>query len=146
MESEFERELAEATNAMTAARAAFAKMVAGMTDADLERARRGQWDVAQVLDHVVQSDGYYRRLIAQLREGAPPEPNEDVTTPSTCAEWAAALRTSCDAIVRAIEGVGEETFYHMGGPTHQQYSILSVLENVTLHDHEHGAQVERAIR
>ena len=146
MEQDFETELAEATSAMTASRAAFADVVAGLADDDLARGRRGHWTVAQVLEHVLQSDEHYHRTILQLRDASPPESDAFATTPSTASEWAAALRAACDAIVRATEGVDEATFYRLGGHPRQQYSILSVLENVTLHDHEHSAQIAEVVR
>jgi hypothetical protein len=54
-----------------------------------------------------------------------------------------ALSTSRDAILASVDGVDEETFYRLGGG-HQQYSILSVLENVAMHDDEHAAQIAEA--
>ena len=146
MESDFETELAEATSAMTAARAAFADFIGGLEDADLERGRRGHWTVAQVLEHVFQSDEHYYRTILQLREASPSQSDAFATTPSTASQWAEALRAACDAIVQASEGVDEATFYRLGGHPRQQYSVLSVIENVTLHDHEHSAQIAQAVR
>ena len=37
-----------------------------------------------------------------------------------------------------------ETFYELKKVGHEEYSVLSVLENVASHDHEHAAQI-RAI-
>jgi len=37
-----------------------------------------------------------------------------------------------------------ETFYELRRVGHEEYSVLSVIENVANHDHEHAAQI-RAI-
>ena len=42
-------------------------------------------------------------------------------------------------------GVDEETFYRLGAVGHEEYSVLSLLENVALHDREHGPQVREIL-
>ena len=54
----------------------------------------------------------------------------------------AALADSRKALVEAAAGVDEETFYRLGGGG-QEYSVVSVLENVHQHDEEHRSQIER---
>jgi len=138
--NDFERELQAARTSVESARSGLLSLIGGLSDDDLARGRRGHWTVGGVLDHVVQSDWYYVRLIHQLRElpfEAPAGAENQVESLATVTD---ALSTSRDAILAASDGVDEETFYKLGGG-HQQYSILSVLENVAMHDEEHSAQI-----
>ncbi|HEY4668574.1 MAG TPA: hypothetical protein VIH05_02235, partial [Tepidiformaceae bacterium] len=57
----------------------------------------------------------------------------------------ASLEKSRQALLDAVEGVDEDAFYAVKTVLHQVYSILSILENVELHDNEHSAQVERIL-
>jgi hypothetical protein len=41
----------------------------------------------------------------------------------------------------ALEGVDEAAFYELKPLGKEEYSIVSVLENVVSHDHEHGVQL-----
>ena len=57
------------------------------------------------------------------------------------ADAVTALEDSRAALVEAIGGVDEDTFYTLHVVGHEEYSVLSLLENVTLHDREHGPQI-----
>ncbi|MGH2607680.1 MAG: DinB family protein [Tepidiformaceae bacterium] len=144
MVSEFEAERERTVAELRAARAGLIDLVSGLSDSDLGRGRRGQWTIAGVLDHVLESDLQYARLILALRGQERPGQSLDPTDTASVAAAAKALATTRDLILRAADGVDEETFYRLGGG-HQQYSVLSTLENVTLHDHEHGAQIQQVM-
>jgi hypothetical protein len=45
----------------------------------------------------------------------------------------------------AVEGVDEDTFYEIRSLGPDQYSVVSVLENVASHDHEHVEQIEKTM-
>ena len=140
--SEFERDLAKANNDATTARKEFLEVVASLNDDDLDKERRGGWPVRRVLEHAIHSEVLYGRLARHLR-GLPQPEGEAVTVPpATVADAISALEHSRAALVAAIEGVDEETFYALHVVGHEEYSILSLLENVALHDREHGPQIQ----
>jgi phosphinothricin acetyltransferase len=60
---------------------------------------------------------------------------------------AASMLTSTQAeMLRLLEGIDAETLYRMTKVGHEEYSPLSLLENVTMHDGEHLAQIEGLLR
>ena len=67
------------------------------------------------------------------------------TAVASVAEAARGLTASRDGLLAALEGVDEETFYRLGAVGHEEYSVLSLLENVALHDREHGPQVREIL-
>jgi hypothetical protein len=44
-------------------------------------------------------------------------------------------------LLRALDGVDEDAFYALRQLANEEYSIVSVLENVISHDHEHSTQL-----
>jgi hypothetical protein len=54
------------------------------------------------------------------------------------------LDSSRSALLSALDGVDEERFYQLRHMGHEEYSVLSVLENAAAHDREHAGQT-RAI-
>ena len=48
-------------------------------------------------------------------------------------------------LIALLDGVDEGTFYELRALGREQYSIVSVLENVASHDHEHLEQIARTI-
>jgi uncharacterized damage-inducible protein DinB len=144
MTTEFGRDLATSRADLVSARDQLLALVRSLSDADLARGRRGHWTVAAVLEHVLQSDWHYARLIHQLREKPFSPPPGVGAQPALISDALDALTTSRDAILAAADGVDEDTFYRLGGGR-QQYSVLSTLENVALHDREHREQIEEAL-
>jgi len=140
MTSELEQDLATNREALASARAELLDALAALTDADLERGKRGGWTVGRVLDHVIQSEWLYARLIAHLRD-LPVQGDVVSGVPSSIDDARARLDASRAALLHALEGVGEEAFYRLREVGHEEYSILSVLENTAMHDHEHADQV-----
>ena len=65
--------------------------------------------------------------------------------PASVANSRRDLAASRKALLAAIDGVDEETFYQLRRVGHEEYSVLSVLENVALHDREHSAQVDSIV-
>lgn len=56
------------------------------------------------------------------------------------------LAASRTTLMDALEGVGEDEFYTIGRIGHEEYSIMSILENARSHDHEHGGQLTEFLR
>ncbi len=142
--SEFEDDLTKANADAKTARNDFLAVVRALNDADLDRERRGGWSIRKVLEHAIHSEVLYARLARHLREL--PQPEEAVTVPpATVADAISALEACRAALVAAIDGVDEDTFYTLHVVGHEEYSILSLLENVTLHDKEHGPQIQEIL-
>lgn len=93
-----------------------------------------------MLDHVISSEHGYARLIGHLRNhpitDAPP-PSDPAST-NDAKEMLAASRAT---LLGALDGVGEDEFYTIARIGHEEYSIMSILENARSHDHEHGGQL-----
>ena len=56
MTTTFESDLSSARDALASARGELFALVGTLTNADLERARRGGWAVARVLQHIIQGE------------------------------------------------------------------------------------------
>lgn len=143
MTSELEQDLATNREALASARAELIDALSALTDTDLQRARRGGWTVARVLEHVIESEWLYARLISHLRD-APVQGDVVSGALSSTGDARARLDASREALLQALDGVDEEAFYRLRDVAHEEYSVLSVLENTAMHDHEHADQV-RAI-
>jgi uncharacterized damage-inducible protein DinB len=140
MTSEFDRDLAEIRKSLDASRAELTAVLASLSDGDLEVERRGGWTVRRVLEHVISSEVIYSRVITHLR-GRPGTQDPLPTAPGTAKdateqEWAAR-----EALLTALEGVDEDAFYTIAKVGHEEYSVLSVLENEANHEREHAGQI-----
>ena len=164
MSDEFARDLAVACGGLDSAREGLLAVVGALAEDDLERARRGGWSVRKVLEHVIHSEWLYARLATHLRGDSPPEggtltetgPPPIGSTPTDTTEEPPVAFTSVAEAVRqldavraallaAIDGIDEESFYRLQTVGHEEYSVLSLLENVALHDREHGPQVQEIL-
>jgi hypothetical protein len=140
MASEFEGDLRDALSGLAEARQKFEALVGALNDADLRRARRGGWDIGTVIKHVVDSEWHYAGKVEQLRGSPAANAKIDAGDAFETVEQACkALAASRKALLASVDGVGEEEFYQLGG-SGQEYSVLSVLQNVRQHDIEHGEQ------
>ena len=144
MREEFARDLATARDSLASAREGLLAVVSALAGDDLERARRGGWSVRKVLEHVIHSEWLYSRLAIHLKGATPPEDSEPAAFASV-AEAAEQLDAVRAALLAAIDGVDEESFYRLQTVGHEEYSVLSLLENVALHDREHGPQVQEIL-
>lgn len=140
---EFERDLAENLEAAAAARSALLGRLRLLTDADLRRTRRGGWSMQEVLRHVIDAEVGYTRVVAHLRslplQIADATPDDVASMPAVVA----ALERYRRELASAVDGVDEAAFYEVRALGKDQYSVMSVLENVADHDHEHTGQIER---
>ena len=145
MTADYEQELTGAREQLEAAREELLTVVGALVDADLARSRRGGWAVARVLEHVIQSEWLYAGLVAHLRDR--PSPGDMVTgVPKSVADAVDRLAASHQALLVALDGVDEASFYRLRAVGHEEYSILSVLENGANHDREHAAQVQAILK
>jgi DinB superfamily len=141
--SEFDSEKDALLSDLKKSRAALNEVVAGLSADDLSSARRGSWPVSKILDHVVHSERLYAQVVSVFSGvGTSVEPSG---TPSTPAEALARLEATRSALLDGISRVKEEDFYRLQMIGHEEYSVLSVLENVANHDREHAEQIRRTI-
>ena len=119
--------------------------LAKLTDDDLGRSRPGGWSVGRVAQHLIQSEWHYARLIRQLRELPPISVPEQSGVPASGAEAVRELAASRQAVLDALEGIDEASFYRLGTVGREEYSVLSVLENVAHHDGEHAHQIRSIV-
>ena len=142
MSDEFDRDLSKAREDTSHARDGLLAVLRDLKDEDLDGERRGGWSVRKVLEHAIHSEVLYGRLARHLRELPQPEDEAITVPPPTVASAISALENSRGALETAIDGVDEETFYTLRVVGHEEYSILSLLENVALHDREHAPQIQ----
>jgi len=142
---DFERDLQDNLRAINKARSELLKEVRGLSADDLQHVRRGGWSVQQVLRHVIDSEVAYTKVIAFLR-GSPQNiadaSDDDVASGATAAE---ALERTRSEMLLLLDGVDEGAFYELRALGKEQYSIVSVLENVAAHDHEHLEQISKTL-
>ena len=145
MTTEFERDLTEACSAIDDARADLAGLAGVITDADLERARRGEWTVAGVLGHLVLSGGHSAGLMASLRGREPETSDSGDASVTSVADALGRLDAARASIRDALGGIGEDEFYELQDAGHQTYSLRSAALDVALHDRQHLAQIREIL-
>jgi uncharacterized damage-inducible protein DinB len=138
--SEFDQDLTKVRDDMQSARSELLAAVQPLSDADFTRARRGGWAIARVLEHVIDSEWLYGRLALHLR-GREAAGEIESGAPANAADAERRLASSRQALLAAVDGVDEETFYRLQKMGHEEYSVVSILENAAMHDHEHATQV-----
>jgi hypothetical protein len=142
---EFERDLSENTKAIETARASLLERLRLLTDEDLRRGRRGGWSIQEVLRHVIDAEIAYTKVIAHLRGLSLQVPESTPDDVGTMSATVTALERSRGVLSSAFSGVDESTFYELRLLGREQYSVLSVLENVASHDHEHLEQIVKTV-
>jgi uncharacterized damage-inducible protein DinB len=137
---EFDDDLRRLQKELAESRSAFDRVVDAISDDSLDVARRGGWSVRRVLDHVISSEEGYARVIAHLR-GRPIADTVPPSSPASVGDAKSKLAASRGILLGALDGVDEDAFYSLQRVGHEEYSIISVLENVISHDHEHSEQL-----
>ena len=141
--SDFSSDRAELLGELQKARAQLSEVVGRLSADDLSRARRGSWPVSKILQHVLHSERLYAQLISVFSGvGSSVQPGTD---PETSREAMSALEATRKAVLDSVEHVKEEDFYRLQAIGHEEYSVLSILENVASHDREHAEQIRRTI-
>jgi uncharacterized damage-inducible protein DinB len=144
MSSEFDSDLQELRHELSASRAEFLGALQSLDNSDLDRARRGGWTIARVLEHVVQSEAMYTAAIAAIAGDSASSP-QGGGPPTSRAEAVQQLESTRRALETALASATEENFYRLQRLGHEEYSIASVLENVANHDREHAEQIRRTL-
>jgi uncharacterized damage-inducible protein DinB len=141
----FQRDLDENLDAITSAREAVLRELGQLRDEDLAATRRGSWSVREVLHHLIDSEVAYAKVVAFLRSTPIDLANardDDTASPGAAAAALARVRAQ---LLELVEGIDEKTFYDLRALGKEQYSVVSVLENVASHDHEHVQQIAKTV-
>jgi phosphinothricin acetyltransferase len=133
------RDLERALEDMAHARAALLEVVRPLESDKLESAERGGWPVRRVLQHLIESEFTYAKLLAHLC--ARPAPAWAVAPPIDAGDAARHLEATRSAILAIVDGVDDETVYRLTAVGHEEYSALSVLQNIAAHDRDHLSQI-----
>ena len=141
--SDFDSDKAQLLSDLEAGRARLNEVVGRLSADDLSSARRGSWPVSKILDHVLHSERLYAQLISVFSGvGTSIEPS---SSPTTSAEALTSLEATRRAVLDGIGHVKEEDFYRLQTIGHEEYSVLSILENVASHDREHAEQIRLTV-
>lgn len=143
--STFALDLEAALADLAVARADLVSAVQSLSEADLERARRGGWPVHRILEHVIESEWMYAQGAAYLSGKPAPGRGATACAGQPAEEILCMLDSSRTALLGAVEGVSEDAFYDVKRIGHEEYSVLSILENAAAHDREHAAQVRATL-
>ena len=141
----FDADVEAVTTDLTGARAALVSAVQRLSDTDLDRARRGGWAIRRVLEHVIEFEWLCVMAIAAIRKQPVPERPPTSCEGQPADEILCMLDSSRAALLRTIDGVDEDSFYRLERLGREEYSILSALENVAHHDHEHAGQITATV-
>jgi phosphinothricin acetyltransferase len=138
-------DLARAMREMDSARRTLIALTAPLSPDDLARGRAGGWTVARVLAHVIESEWIYVRLMAHMAgKDAPagiPEIAEVSAEPASGAEAVDRLTAVRAAMTSVLDGIDEARIYQLSRFGHEEFSPLSLVENIAMHDGEHHAQI-----
>lgn len=145
MPSEFESDLTGLKTDIDASRAQLNAAVASLSDSDLDRARRGGWSLRRTLEHVIDAEWLYALLVSHLGSQTAPDRPHTSCEGDTVPDVVAKLSACRTALLTSLEGATEDNFYKVQVMGHEEYSILSVLENVANHDREHAEQIKKTI-
>jgi phosphinothricin acetyltransferase len=132
-------DLERALTDVAAARRDLLALVSGASAGDLARSRPGGWTLGRVLHHIIESEAIYAKLLAHQCGRAAPE--IDARPPADGADAVARLAATHAAVEALADGIDDETLYRLVRFGHEEYSPLSVLENVASHDRDHQAQI-----
>ena len=127
---------------MTSARADLVSAIQPLSPEDLDRARRGGWPVRRVIEHVIESDYMYAVAASAIRRQPVAPRGETSCAGQPVDEILCRLEAGRTALLAAVKDTAEEDFYRLEKLGHEEYSILSLLENTAMHDREHSAQIK----
>lgn len=145
----YHTDLATSQEAIRFARDELLRVIDALGRTDFERARKGGWTVRKVLEHVIHSEQLYAQATAYLCGSEQPTRSE-TSAPHSTTEARTMLLDTRKALLTALEHLendprAPETFYELKRVGHEEYSVISVLENVANHDHEHAEQISAIV-
>jgi len=139
-----ERDLAGLLHQMRTDREAMLATIGRIEHGGMAVERPGGWSVARVLQHVIEAENNYAKLLAYLT--GKPALECDTSPPADGAAARHALAATRSAVEEMIDDIDAETLYALKRVGHEEYSPLSVLENIALHDREHVEQIASLLR
>lgn len=141
--SDFDADKKQLLEDLAKSRAELLAAVETLRPQDLVRARRGSWSIARILEHILHSERLYTQLTSTFsgRPSSVKDPDEFTSG----AAAAVALGTSRQAFLDAVGDVREDDFYRLQTIGHEEYSVLSILENNAAHDREHAEQLRKTV-
>ncbi len=150
MTCSFHSDLASSKETIEAARRELLAVVDSLSRPQLNDARRGGWPVRRVLEHLIHSEHLYAQAVAYLCGSTATERPAN-SSPASASETRTMLLDSRKALLSALtkldmDPIAHETFYELRRVGHEEYSVLSVLENVASHDREHADQITSIVR
>jgi uncharacterized damage-inducible protein DinB len=145
----YHSDLAAYQEAIRLARDSLLGVIDQLSREDFERARKGGWPVRRVLEHVINSEQLYAQATAYLC-GADVAGRSETAAPGSATEARTMLLDSRKALLKALDELemdpaASEKFYELRQVGHEEYSVLSVLENVANHDREHAEQIRNIL-
>ena len=143
MSSEFQSDLRELQKDLAGSREELLHALEPLTNSDLERGRRGGWTIGQVLGHVIQSEYLYGGVVAAIVGASSGSPLGERPTSIDAARQQ--LATTRQHLLTALAPATEDNFYRLQRFGHDEYSVISVLENAANHDREHAEQIRRTL-
>lgn len=143
-EHSFDHDLRAALEHARQERARLLALVAALSAESLDRAQAGGWSARQVLAHLIESEAVYGKLLAHQRGRAAVEC--DTSQPATAGEATSRLATTRAAVLELIRDIDAATLYRLVRFGHEEYSPLSVLQNIASHDADHYAQLATIAR
>lgn len=141
--SDFQTERASLIKDLTESRSHLVGVVEQLKPEEFDQARRGSWAVSKILDHVLHSERLYTQLISVF--SGKPTAVLDAAKFGSAADAKSALDSSRDAFLSAVEEVKEDDFFRLQTVGHEEYSVLSILENNAAHDREHAEQIRKTL-
>jgi phosphinothricin acetyltransferase len=132
-------DLQRALDDMAAAREGLLAMLRPLPPTGMDRSRPGGWTVGKVLHHLIDSEAIYAKLLAH--QCGKQQPEILVRDPADGADAAGQLDHTREAVLAMVDGIDDETLYRLAAVGREEYSPLSVLQNVALHDREHLQQI-----
>lgn len=129
---------------LAAAREELLAVVRPLGADDLARSRRGSWSVARILEHVIQAEHLYIHAVNAITAAAAVQ-LERGGAPASADDAAAALDSARGTLLDAIGQATEDNFYEIKQLGHEEYSVLSVIENIANHDREHADQIGKTL-
>lgn len=124
---------------MAAARMTLAARVAPLDARTMTLGAAGGWTVGRTLQHVIEAEATYVKLLAHLAQREAPALAAD--EPADGAAAISAMQACRDAVLALVDGIDDETLYRLVRLGHEEYSVLSVLQNIASHDRDHLGQI-----
>ncbi|MBI5287832.1 MAG: GNAT family N-acetyltransferase [Chloroflexi bacterium] len=132
-------DLSRTLTRMAEARTALATAIEALDADAMRRARPGGWTLGRVLQHVIESEATYSKLLAHQCGRAAPE--LATREPPDGAGAITQLEATRSAVLGLVDGIDDVALYRLTRFGHEEYSPLSVLENVAAHDRDHLDQI-----